>query len=108
MAYWDTFDGQAIRVLEGSEEGEITTLSVSLLGGASEKELGAVDGGLSQNSDIYIYNMYTICIYIKPIYIYMKCQKKYIYIRFAVSVAILAQAFPGHKLPLAACGIQEP
>ena len=32
VAYWDTFDGQAIRVLEGSEEGEITTLSVSLLG----------------------------------------------------------------------------
>jgi hypothetical protein len=55
VAYWDTFDGQAIRVLEGSEEGEITTLSVSLLGGGSEKELGeAVDGGLSQNSDIYI------------------------------------------------------
>ena len=22
MAYWDTFDGQAIRVLEGSEEGD--------------------------------------------------------------------------------------
>ena len=32
VAYWDTFDGQAIRVLEGSEEGEITTLSVSQLG----------------------------------------------------------------------------
>mmetsp|Transcript_5183 Transcript_5183/g.8782 ORF Transcript_5183/g.8782 Transcript_5183/m.8782 type:complete len:622 (+) Transcript_5183:78-1943(+) len=32
VAYWDTFDGQAIRVLEGSEEGEITTLSVSKSG----------------------------------------------------------------------------
>merc|ERR1719263_700273 len=29
IGYWDTFDGQAIRVLEGSEEGELTTLSIS-------------------------------------------------------------------------------
>merc|ERR1712061_442807 len=29
IAYWDTFDGQAIRVLEGSDEGELTTLSIS-------------------------------------------------------------------------------
>jgi WD40 repeat protein len=29
ITYWDTYDGQAIRVLEGSEEGEITTLSIS-------------------------------------------------------------------------------
>merc|ERR1712072_1369559 len=29
IAYWDTFDGQAIRVLEGSEEGELTTLSIA-------------------------------------------------------------------------------
>jgi WD40 repeat protein len=29
IGYWDTFDGQAIRVLEGSEEGELSTLSIS-------------------------------------------------------------------------------
>merc|ERR1711937_748697 len=29
IMYWDTFDGQAIRVLEGSEEGELSTLSIS-------------------------------------------------------------------------------
>mmetsp|Transcript_34261 Transcript_34261/g.80051 ORF Transcript_34261/g.80051 Transcript_34261/m.80051 type:complete len:616 (-) Transcript_34261:179-2026(-) len=32
VAYWDTFDGQAIRVLEGSEEGELTTLSITRSG----------------------------------------------------------------------------
>jgi len=32
VAYWDTFDGQAIRVLEASEEGEISTLSISKSG----------------------------------------------------------------------------
>jgi len=32
IAYWDTFDGQAIRVLEGSEEGELCTLSISRSG----------------------------------------------------------------------------
>merc|ERR1719386_194736 len=32
VAYWDTFDGQAIRVLEGSEEGELCTLSISRSG----------------------------------------------------------------------------
>jgi len=32
VAYWDTFDGQAIRVLEGSDEGELTTLSISASG----------------------------------------------------------------------------
>ncbi|CAE8690654.1 unnamed protein product [Polarella glacialis] len=32
VAYWDTFDGQAIRVLEGSDEGELTTLSMSKSG----------------------------------------------------------------------------
>jgi len=32
VAYWDTFDGQAIRVLEASEEGELTTLSISQSG----------------------------------------------------------------------------
>jgi len=31
-AYWDTFDGQAIRVLEASEDGELTTLSISKSG----------------------------------------------------------------------------
>jgi WD40 repeat protein len=29
ITYWDTYDGQAIRVLEGSEEGELTTLDIS-------------------------------------------------------------------------------
>jgi WD40 repeat protein len=29
IAYWDTFDGQAIRTLEGSEDGELCTLSIS-------------------------------------------------------------------------------
>merc|ERR1712187_316870 len=29
VAYWDTFDGQAIRVLEGSDEGELTTIAIS-------------------------------------------------------------------------------
>jgi len=32
VGYWDTFDGQAIRVLEASEEGELTTLSISKSG----------------------------------------------------------------------------
>jgi WD40 repeat protein len=32
ITYWDTFDGQAIRVLEGSEEGELCTLSISRSG----------------------------------------------------------------------------
>jgi len=32
VAYWDTFDGQAIRVLEGSDEGELTTLAISQSG----------------------------------------------------------------------------
>jgi len=32
VAYWDTFDGQAIRVLEASEEGEVCTLSISQSG----------------------------------------------------------------------------
>jgi len=32
IAYWDTFDGQAIRVLEGSEEGELATLSIAKSG----------------------------------------------------------------------------
>eukprot|EP00928_Gymnodinium_smaydae_P072566 TRINITY_DN55908_c0_g1_i1.p1 TRINITY_DN55908_c0_g1~~TRINITY_DN55908_c0_g1_i1.p1 ORF type:complete len:618 (-),score=132.88 TRINITY_DN55908_c0_g1_i1:184-2037(-) len=32
IAYWDTFDGQAIRVLEASDDGELTTLSISQSG----------------------------------------------------------------------------
>merc|ERR1711865_759216 len=32
VAYWDTLDGQAIRVLEASEEGELCTLSISKSG----------------------------------------------------------------------------
>merc|ERR1711953_947361 len=32
VAYWDTFDGQAIRVLEASDEGELTTISISKSG----------------------------------------------------------------------------
>ncbi|CAD7968475.1 unnamed protein product [Amoebophrya sp. A120] len=32
ITYWDTFDGQAIRVLEGSIEGELATLSMSSSG----------------------------------------------------------------------------
>jgi WD40 repeat protein len=32
VAYWDTFDGQAIRVLEASDEGEVSTLSISMSG----------------------------------------------------------------------------
>jgi WD40 repeat protein len=32
IGYWDTFDGQAIRVLEGSDEGELTTLDISKSG----------------------------------------------------------------------------
>jgi len=32
VAYWDTFDGQAIRVLEASDEGELCTLSMSKSG----------------------------------------------------------------------------
>merc|ERR1719191_489660 len=32
IGYWDTYDGQAIRVLEGSEEGELATLSISKSG----------------------------------------------------------------------------
>jgi WD40 repeat protein len=32
VAYWDTFDGQAIRVLEASDEGEVCTLSISKSG----------------------------------------------------------------------------
>lgn len=32
VGYWDTFDGQAIRVLEASEEGEVCALSISKSG----------------------------------------------------------------------------
>merc|ERR1719235_1677655 len=32
IAYWDTFDGQTIRVLEASDEGEVSTLSISKSG----------------------------------------------------------------------------
>jgi len=32
VGYWDTFDGQAIRVLEGSDEGELSTISISKSG----------------------------------------------------------------------------
>merc|ERR1712151_955983 len=32
VAYWDTFDGQAIRVLEGSDEGELSTIAISRSG----------------------------------------------------------------------------
>jgi len=32
IAYWDTFDGQAIRVLEGSDEGELCSLAISKSG----------------------------------------------------------------------------
>jgi WD40 repeat protein len=32
VAYWDTFDGQAIRVLEASDEGELTTLCMAQSG----------------------------------------------------------------------------
>lgn len=32
IAYWDTFDGQAIRVLEGSDEGELCCLAISKSG----------------------------------------------------------------------------
>merc|ERR1712139_626806 len=32
VGYWDTFDGQAIRVLEASDECELTTLSISMSG----------------------------------------------------------------------------
>jgi len=32
ITYWDTFDGQAIRVLEGSQESDLQTLSISKSG----------------------------------------------------------------------------
>jgi WD40 repeat protein len=32
VGYWDTFDGQAIRMLEASDDGELTTLSISKSG----------------------------------------------------------------------------
>eukprot|EP00444_Apocalathium_aciculiferum_P062361 CAMPEP_0183601952 /NCGR_PEP_ID=MMETSP0371-20130417/180702_1 /TAXON_ID=268820 /ORGANISM="Peridinium aciculiferum, Strain PAER-2" /LENGTH=283 /DNA_ID=CAMNT_0025814045 /DNA_START=12 /DNA_END=863 /DNA_ORIENTATION=- len=32
IGYWDTFDGQAIRMLEGSDEGELVSLSMSKSG----------------------------------------------------------------------------
>jgi WD40 repeat protein len=32
ITYWDTFDGQAIRILEGSTEGELATLGMSKSG----------------------------------------------------------------------------
>jgi WD40 repeat protein len=32
IGYWDTFDGQVIRALEGSESGEVSTLSISKSG----------------------------------------------------------------------------
>lgn len=32
ITYWDTFDGQAIRILEGSPEAEVATLSMSASG----------------------------------------------------------------------------
>merc|ERR1712107_753981 len=32
ISYWDMLDGKAIRVLEGSDEGELSTLSISRSG----------------------------------------------------------------------------
>lgn len=29
ITYWDVFDGNSIRMLDGSEEGEINTLSIT-------------------------------------------------------------------------------
>ena len=29
VTYWDTFDGQAIRMLDGSEEGEVNALAIN-------------------------------------------------------------------------------
>jgi len=56
IAYWDTFDGQAIRVLEGSMEGELTTLSISKSGshfvsGGEERllKLWDYDSGICQH-----------------------------------------------------------
>lgn len=53
VGYWDTFDGQAIRVLEGSEEGELSTLSISnngsyFVSGGGERlvKLWDYDGGV--------------------------------------------------------------
>lgn len=53
IAYWDTFDGQAIRVLEGSVEGELSTISISKSGshyvtGGEERllKLWDYDGGI--------------------------------------------------------------
>lgn len=56
VGYWDTFDGQAIRMLEGSEEGELSTLSISKSGshyvsGGEERllKLWEYDGGVCTN-----------------------------------------------------------
>lgn len=32
ITYWDTFDGQAIRMLDGSEDGEVNTLAITAAG----------------------------------------------------------------------------
>lgn len=44
ITYWDVFDGQAIRMLEGSEEGEVNTLAITQEGehfvsGGEDKEV---------------------------------------------------------------------
>lgn len=56
IAYWDTFDGQAIRVLEGSEDGALTTLTISksgshYLSGGEERliKLWDYDEGVCKN-----------------------------------------------------------
>jgi WD40 repeat protein len=59
ISYWDVFDGQAIRMLDGSDEGEINALAITREGehfvsGGEEKEVKVwdYDGGLCQYTGI--------------------------------------------------------
>ncbi|CAE8612968.1 unnamed protein product, partial [Polarella glacialis] len=72
VAYWDSFDGQAIRVLEGSDEGELTTLSMSKSGshyvtGGEERLLKLWDYDRGVASHIGVGHSGTItCVAIAP------------------------------------------
>merc|ERR1712003_515184 len=59
ITYWDTFDGQAIRILEGSVEGELAAMSVAASGshfvsGSQDRlvKLWEYDSGLSTHIGI--------------------------------------------------------
>mmetsp|Transcript_19688 Transcript_19688/g.49432 ORF Transcript_19688/g.49432 Transcript_19688/m.49432 type:complete len:624 (+) Transcript_19688:134-2005(+) len=65
ITYWDTFDGQAIRVLEGSIEGELATLDMSASGshfvsGSQDRMVKLWDYDLGMSSHVGVGHSGTI------------------------------------------------